>query len=742
MKKARILIVEDEAIIALEIESQLQSLGYEITSLVDNGEDAIAKAEVDKPDIILMDIHIKGEMDGIEAADIIRSRFEIPIVYLTAFDDKKRLEKAKQTLPYGYLLKPVQDKDLKVTVEMALYIAKVNAERNRVEEKLIKSETFLSKTGQIAKVGGWEIDGETKKVFWTKELYRITEVPLDYDPSSLEKKAIVFFNAEDQIILDKVIQRAFVHNEPYDLEFLITTAKGNKKWVRTICEPVVVNDQVVKLTGTFQDISKRKQAEEVLQKKTIDIGERVKELNCLHGISELVEKLDNSLAEILQEVVDLIPPSWQFPDITSSRLVFDDQEFKTKKFRESKWKQAAKIIVHGKPLGILEVFYLERKREEQEGPFLKEERNLLNSIAERLGKIIARIQSEENLRKAHQQLRQFTDQLKNQNIYLQNEINLTHNIGKIISKNKEFLKVLSMAEKVATSQTTVLITGETGTGKELIARIVHDLSDRKDTPLIKVNCAVLPANLIESELFGHEKGAFTGAISCRKGRFELADNTTIFLDEIGDLPLDLQSKLLRVLQEGEFERLGGTKTIKVNVRVLAATNKNLKKLSAEGKFRSDLFYRLAVFPIECPPLRDRKDDIPLLVNHFIEIFNTKVGKKIEIIPQHVLNSLQEYHWPGNIRELENIIERAVILSSGNQLELGNWLSKDTQSTAKSSIPSLDDVQKEHILHVLRLTNGKVSGESGAAKILNMSRSTLLGRMKKLGIKVERNTVQI
>jgi len=261
---------------------------------------------------------------------------------------------------------------------------------------------------------------------------------------------------------------------------------------------------------------------------------------------------------------------------------------------------------------------------------------------ERIGKIIERTQIEGNLREANRRLQESSERLKNQNHCLQEEIKLSHNFGDIISNNRKFIEVLNLTQKVAASDTTVLIAGETGTGKELIARLIHDLSERKDCPLIKVNCAVLPANLIESELFGHEKGAFTGAISSKKGRFEIADNNTIFLDEIGELPLDLQSKLLRVLQEGEFERLGGIKTIKVDVRIIAATNKNLKKLSDKGKFRSDLFYRLNVFPVECPPLRDRKDDIPLLVNHFVKFFNLKLGKNVEVIPQHILNVFKEH----------------------------------------------------------------------------------------------------
>jgi formate hydrogenlyase transcriptional activator len=291
---------------------------------------------------------------------------------------------------------------------------------------------------------------------------------------------------------------------------------------------------------------------------------------------------------------------------------------------------------------------------------------------------------------------------------------------------------------VAATDATVLILGESGTGKELIARALHNISNRSKMPLVKVNCATLPANLIESELFGHEKGAFTGAFEKKIGRFELADGGTIFLDEIGELPVELQSKLLRILQEGEFERLGNPKTFKVNVRVMAATNRNLKSAIEKKEFREDLYYRLNVFPIFTPPLRERKEDIPLLVKHFIHKYEGKMGKKITDVDDKVIDSLMAYDWPGNIRELENLIERSIILSPGNKLEAGDWLpvTKSENITAENGKPllrSIEEVEKEHITAILKQTNWKVSGEKGAAKILGLNATTLEARMKKLGI---------
>jgi transcriptional regulator with GAF, ATPase, and Fis domain len=329
--------------------------------------------------------------------------------------------------------------------------------------------------------------------------------------------------------------------------------------------------------------------------------------------------------------------------------------------------------------------------------------------------------------------------LQAQNQYLQEEIKLTYNFEDIISKSKDFHKVLQQIEKVASTDATVLILGESGTGKELLARAVHNISNRNKRPLIKINCATLPANLIESELFGHERGAFTGAMERKIGRFELADGGTIFLDEIGELPVELQAKLLRVLQEGEFERLGNPKTMKVNVRLIAATNRNLQQAIEKKEFREDLFYRLNVFPIISPPLRHRKEDIPLLIKHFVKKYESKMGKSIKNIPDKVVEALMKYDWPGNIRELENLIERALILTNTDTLEYGDWIpaAKNLGSNGRGSLQKMEDVEKEHIISVLNSTNWKVSGEKGAAKILGLNATTLEARMKKLGIEREK-----
>jgi len=348
--------------------------------------------------------------------------------------------------------------------------------------------------------------------------------------------------------------------------------------------------------------------------------------------------------------------------------------------------------------------------------------------------ISARKQAEDALLKAFSEIKQLKEQLRAECSYLQEEIKLEHNFENIIGQSDSLKYVLFKIEQVARTDATVLILGETGTGKELVARAIHSASPRKNRPLVKVDCAALPSNLIESELFGHEKGAFTGAHGRRVGRFELANGGTIFLDEVAELPLALQCKLLRVIQEGEFERLGSSQTIKVDVRIIAATNRHLQEEVRARRFREDLWYRLNVFPITVPPLRNRKEDIPLLARFFVAKFSKKLGKSIREIDPEVMGSLMRYSWPGNVRELENVIERAVICTPGTRLRLADQIAVDLPVSPPALLSrNLMDVEREHILRTLEEHKWQIEGEQGAAAVLGLNPSTLRGRMRKLGI---------
>jgi PAS domain S-box-containing protein len=346
-----------------------------------------------------------------------------------------------------------------------------------------------------------------------------------------------------------------------------------------------------------------------------------------------------------------------------------------------------------------------------------------------------KIKAEEDLKKAIEELEEMKNRLEDEVVYLQQEM-VDDKFKDIIGESPALNYVLNRVEEVAELDTTVVLEGETGVGKERIARAIHQKSLRSSKPFIVVNCAALPSNILESELFGYEKGAFTGADKTKRGRFELADNGTLFLDEITDLPLEIQPKLLRVLEGGEFERLGSEKTIKVNVRLISATNKVLKNEVYAGNFREDLFYRINVFPISIPPLRQRITDIPLLVNEFVKTFSKKHSKKIDQIPQTTLAKMQKYVWPGNVRELMNVVERAVITTKGNKLQLVDEFESTVQlhEQKNGKLDTLEDVEREHILKVLEACSWKISGEDGAATILGLHPNTLRSRMEKLNIK--------
>jgi formate hydrogenlyase transcriptional activator len=378
------------------------------------------------------------------------------------------------------------------------------------------------------------------------------------------------------------------------------------------------------------------------------------------------------------------------------------------------------LIVRGTPYGFLAIGNRRRNA------FSERDLAFAEQIGFHLSQAITNIT-------AYEEIRSLKEQLEQENVYLRDEITASVDFNMLVGESPALQKTLKAIEQVAPTDSAVLITGETGTGKELVAQAIHRLSPRKDKPLITVNCAALPPTLIESELFGHEKGAFTNAAARKIGRFELANGGTIFLDEIGELPIDLQAKLLRVLEAQELERVGGTQPVKLNVRVLAATNVNIEQAAKQGLFRSDLFYRLNVFPIRIPPLRDRRDDIPMLARHFVKKYSERHRKTVTRIGSHTLKALGSYDWPGNVRELEHMIERAVIVSPGPVLVIDELDPPPNHTDGKEAPRTLADAERSHIMETLGQTNWVLAGKQGAAARLGMKRSTLQHLMKKLGI---------
>ena len=521
----------------------------------------------------------------------------------------------------------------------------------------------------------------------------------------------------------KIAQNAGAEFAP--IEVTITCKDGSNRYVEVVGK--LLDDRVL---GVFNDLTDSKRADAALQESENKLRAIINHQFQLTGL------LDTDGRQLMANETAL------------NLIGATEEEVLGKRFWETPWWSHSRDLQEILKQAVIDAAGGEFVRFEAIHPNIHGEERLhdisLKPLRDTNGKVTHIVpearditdlkQAEAALHQALAELEQMKNRLEDENVYLQEEIRLDHNFGEIIGRSQPIKNILGQIEQVAATDATVLILGETGTGKELIARAVHELSDRNSRPLVKVNCAALPATLIESELFGHEKGAFTGALSRRIGRFELADRGTIFLDEIGDLPLELQAKLLRVLQEGEFERLGSPDTITVDVRVLAATNRNLEKIIQKGDFREDLFYRLNVYPVTIPPLRETREDIPLLVKHFVDKYSAKIGKKIDNIPKTVMKILQSYHWPGNVRELENIIERGLVISRGNKLEIGDWLPRDEKHELRKKIPTLNELERDHILKVLDLTSWRVSGSGGAAEKLGLKPTTLEARMKKLDIR--------
>jgi PAS domain S-box-containing protein len=580
---------------------------------------------------------------------------------------------------------------------------------------------LLEQTEAAVKLGGWEWDRKEGDVIASAQALNIFGSKDSGD--LLPQKVIAYFPGEEGEKLKMALAELIRDHHPYSLTLKGKSRDGTNKWIEAKARPILYQGQVIKLQGTYQDITRQKEMERslMLSRETID-----NTMDMIYWI-----RPDGSLARTNKAVEQILGFS---AEELKAMTLFDIDPL----FPRGRWKS------HWDEIRKKGSFVFESSHQRKNGTMMTVEVkvNYLHLFGREYNcaivrDITERKQRELKLVEALQEIRELKAQIEAENEYFQEEIRQEYNFEGIICQSEAYRNVLDEVEKVAPGDTTVLITGESGTGKELLARAIHQLSKRKDRPLIKVNCAALPKDLIESELFGHKKGAFTGAIADKAGRFELADEGTLFLDEIGELPLELQPKLLRAIQEGEFDRLGDSRTSRVNVRIIAATNRDLEKMVAEGSFREDLYNRLNVFPVHNIPLRERPGDIPLLAQHFLERFSLKLGKRFTKISTQAIRQLEQYDFPGNIRELENLMERAIIMEKGPVLKADSWL-PGTESAAprRKGLLTFEQAQRDIILQVLTHTRWRVSGPKGAAGILDMNPKTLFAKMKKLGIRKE------
>ena len=615
----KILIVEDESLVAFDLKLILTKAGYTVCGIADSVKEALEIIDKQMPEMVLLDIFLKGNLTGIDLAKILTKR-HIAFVYLSANFQESILEMAKSTQPYGFLVKPFREKELLITLDVAFY-----RHQNSIESKLRQEQALEEVLRQIVSYpAGWE----QKLLGIAKKLQPY--IPFDY--------LTIITKNEGEFLLDG-----------------ITFLRVGFDEYQTIG------------TSEFMNITKIS-------------SDELKRLQSVTPVSITAEYFNGSEFEKMA------------------------QKYPIKKLIGKSFKIQSCLVL---PLFIKNEIIALSFYNKKEDAYSSEHIGTLDRLQRPLSLSIEQIMV--GVKIGNHVVSENRPQKEPPG-----KVNNTRFEG-IIGKSHQMLTVLDHIAMVAPLDTSVLVLGESGTGKEAIAKNIHKLSPRGNNTLVTVNCASLPATLIESELFGHEKGAFTGATEKRIGKFELADKGTIFLDEIGEMPAELQVKLLRVLQEQEIERIGGRAPIKINVRIIAATNRNLEKEVEEGRFRLDLYYRLYVFPILLPPLRERKDDIGILAEHFIEKYAHKSGKNVTNLSPEVLGRLMNYHWPGNVRELEHLLERSVLFANGCEIKdifLPSFHQKTDQVTAISDVnvlKTIDENTRDHILTVLRKCNGRISG---------------------------------
>jgi formate hydrogenlyase transcriptional activator len=586
----------------------------------------------------------------------------------------------------------------------------------RSTQALQRSEFYLSEGQRLAHAGSWAFDSAGFE-YWSPELFRIHGLdPANKAPTVQEYLDLLHPN--DREFMANLIKRILVDASPFDATKRIVRPDGEVRYIRCVGAPVVENQRLEKYVGTAIDVTEQEIAAQELRRR-----------------------------EAYREQAEALSHTGSFGwNLSTGELIWSDETFRILGYEPTTQPTLDFVFkrVHPEDVSLVHRV-IENAKAGESLDF--EHRLLLPDGSVKHVHVIARpltsassevefvgtVMDVTARKKAFEEIKALRDEVQRENIVLREELGKTSMFEEVIGTSSALQMVLGRAAKVAPTDSTVLIMGETGTGKELIACAIHKRSKRSERPFISVNCAAVPSSLIMSELFGHEKGAFTGAVQRRLGRFELAEGGTIFLDEVGDLPMETQIALLRVLQEREFERVGGTEVLRADVRVISATNRDLQAAIADGDFRSDLYYRLNVFPIKLPPLRERKEDVPLLVNYFVDRYATRAGKKIKHIQKKALEALREYSWPGNVRELQNVIERSLIIGEPNEFSVDkSWFSNEPQPASSVAVdPTLSE--RRRIEAALAQSNGKVSGAHGAAAKLGMPPSTLESKIRSLKI---------
>jgi DNA-binding NtrC family response regulator len=728
----QILHLEDDLKDAELVQETLAGEGLDCNVLrVETREAFIEVLARSSFDLILADYTLPS-FDGISALKIARRECpQVPFIFVSGTLDE---EVAIEALNFGatdYVFKTRLSR-MVPSARRALREAAERLDLVRSEAALRRSETYLAEAQKVSRTGSFGWNPATGEVYWSRETLRIFEC----EPDTKVNLDLILqrIHPDDRAAHIQLLERVARERQEWDIQHRLLLPGGAVKHLRVIGHPSHDGLGRFEFVGAVMDVTARKQADEALRRSESYLAE-AQRLTHTGSWAWNVRTGDIFWSREIFRIYDVDPdrfkPSWEF--ILESTHPEDRAEMQKRAFMETTQKERVdsegsfRILL---PSG--EIKHLHTIAHP-----IKDSSGEITEVVGTVMDVTEQHESRLALETAFAEIRTLKDQLFKENIALRDEVDTASMFEEIVGDSQELQAVLARLSKVAPTDSTVLITGETGTGKELIARAIHKRSRRASRAFVSVNCAAIPSTLIASELFGHEKGAFTGALHRRLGRFELAEGGTIFLDEIGELPLETQIALLRVLQEREFERIGGTQPIHSDVRVITATNRNLQESIAVGSFRKDLFYRLNVFPIEIPPLRDRQEDIPTLVGYFIHRYSRKSGKKIATVEKRTMELLQSYAWPGNIRELQNVIERSLIVCETDTFSIDpSWLTLEPSTPSPRESPFITKSaagERELIESALAATSGLISGPNGAAARLSLPPSTLESKIRALKI---------